>query len=314
MDPNAPAVQPASPQQPSPLPPTENKSRMKIMIAVGVAVFVVAVIGVVGVLLLNGNKVAPSPYIFSINEQTVPQQDVQEIYTYYKNQPDIDFKRDITLANISNMYVENYLLKKEYASKGRSAEALDTTVRQVQNTINLVGAPSVLISVTAENSALRQLLFQDIGVNTRSGYLFSIRVTEQVSSSSATTLAQLAQQRLQIYQAQATAKVSFDEIKNSFTKDTQLLAQKNFALSSSYFEGMNPLHLPLPGDAFKSSVFDTAQNTVSSIFVSGSDEYPVYGFVYPTTPKPVSAVDDIREWLAQQKKSVNVTTDFSGIN
>jgi len=254
------------------------------------------------------------PYVFTIDKTSIPQDEVSAIYGYYFSKADgSDFDRDATLNNIKDMYVENYVLKKEFEAKGLDQSTLNAKLAAYSVPSSLSGAPQSLIKVTSENLVMREMLSNDLSVNVRSGEILIAKFSPSANQAELPTLETLINTRLTFYKNQLDSGQSIQSVQASYENDTELKSNPGIDIDAAAFANIYKSQPSLEGHEYLDAVFDTPQNKASNVFKSGSGMEVIYGVVYPTTPVPESKYSDFRSWISDMKQSVKVTTDFSSI-
>lgn len=290
---------------------SSNKfSKLLIVIIVVVLILILAVAGFFVFQKSVGKNL--KPYVFTVNENSIPQDEVSAIYGYYfSKDTNGNFNRENTLENIKNLYVENYILKKEFEEKNLNVSDMNERVNGYDVPLSLSDAPLSLKKIVIENTVMKEMLGDSV-VSARSGEILVVRFAPAVTDSDFEELELTIQQRLLAFQQQLNNGASISAVSSNFLNDQSLKSSGKLTLDTASFTNVPKSHPSLPGDEYLKAVFQTPQGQ-GGIFKSGEGKNAIYGVVYPTTPLPTSEYSDFRVWIADQMKTVKVVTEFSSI-
>jgi len=305
MDPN---IQQPMPVQPTSIPVTnqpvpERKSfNKKILIVIGV---IVVLIIAFAYFLIFGR------YSFTINGQPIAKSDFQNAYTFYKKQNDPKtFNRDSALKATEQFFVENYVLKTEYFSKGHNQDDLDKAVQQTTTGNSQI--PDVLNRISRENTIIKQSMQGSFGIKSVTGEVLKLEVPAGISAATQKTLSGIMTQRLNFYRNQLNRGVSYATIKHDFLTDITFINYPQIIQTTLQFTDMTSEHPIIPQEKFVNALFATKANSFSQIINLSQNNSLWYGmgYVQKSTGGDFASYND---WLAAKRKSVTIKSNFGGI-
>jgi hypothetical protein len=305
MDPNT--------QQPIPVQPTvtpvtnqpipEKKSFNK-KILLGIGIIVVLILAVIYFLVFNR-------YSFTINGKSVAKSDFQNAYTFYKKQNDPKtFDRNAALKATEQFFVENYVLKAEYFSKGHDQNDLDKAVQNT--TTGNPQIPEVLNRISRENTVIKQSMQSSFGIKSVTGEVFKLEVPAGINAATQKTLSGIMTQRLSFYRNQLNQGVSYAAIKHNFLTDVTFINYPQIIQTTLQFTDMTSEHPIIPQEKFVNALFATKANSFSQVINLSQNNSLWYGIAY-VQKSTGGSFASYNDWLAAKRKSVTIKSNFGGI-
>lgn len=278
--------------------------RNKKLIALGI-IIVVVILAAFFVLLPKGS------YSFSINGQTVPRDDFEQIYTYYKDQLAAqNFNRNDVLTSTQQFFVEHYILTQYYISHGHSESELKNNAQRLPP---VTGIPPVLDQMNRENNVAKQSVLATLGIQSVSGKVFKLSASSELGSADRASLSDLLTSRIVLYKNEIDQGLSMTQVQQDFAQDSALIALPQISRDIIQLTNMTKSHPVIPDPTFVNDTFATKPLTTSDIINLSTDHSLWYGFVYVES-NTNGKYTGYNEWLADKAKSVKITSNFSGVN
>lgn len=305
MDPNTQQPMPVQPTvAPIPDQPAPEQKSFNKKILIGIGIIVVLLLALVYFLVFNR-------YSFTINGQSVTKSDFQNAYTFYKKQNDPKtFDRDAALKATEQFFVENYVLKTEYFSKGHDQNDLDKAVQDTTTGNSQI--PEVLDRISRENTVIKQSMQASFGIKSVTGEVLKLAVPAGINAATQKTLSGIMTQRLNFYRNQLAQGVSYATIKHDFLTDITFVNYPQIMQTTLQFTDMTSEHPIIPQEKFINALFATKANNFSQVINLSQNNSLWYGIAYvqKSTGGDFASYND---WLAAKRKSVTIKANLRGI-
>lgn len=232
-------------------------------------------------------------YEFTIDNESVNKDDFTSLYTYYR--ADEEMEPEEIHQFIQDLYVENYILKKETGQTSPSSTAVNS-------------GNAILNKLVAENNSLRQSVLPNLGIQSRSGEVFVLDVMKPLTAQQATSNTATMNSVLNRYRTELTTN-ELATVKADFASDSAIL-NTSIAPRTVSFENMSVNRPVMQGDTFITNTFGTSVGSVSAVFELPLEDRLSYGIVYITEAGEGEFID-YRDWLEKRKSELSVKTNFS---